>query len=48
MARNIVFLNFMAMGMTGIAQMVLVTLIVKQVRFTQGSACVAHASHVTQ
>ena len=48
MARNIVFLNFMAMGMTGIAKMVLVTLIVKLARFTKVSACVAHASHVTQ
>jgi hypothetical protein len=48
MTRNTVFLNFMAVGMTGIAKMVLVTLIVKQARFTKGSAGVAHASHVTQ
>ncbi len=48
MARNIVFLNFIAMGMTGIAKMVLITLIVKQARITKGSAGVAHASHVTQ
>ena len=48
MARNIVFLKFMAVGMTGIAKMVFVTLIVKLARFTKGSAGVAHASHVTQ
>jgi hypothetical protein len=36
------------MGMTGIAQMVLVTLIVKLARFTKGSSGVAHASHVSQ
>ena len=48
MARNTVFLKFMAVGMTGIAKMVLVTLIVKLARFRQGSAGVAHAFHVTQ
>ena len=48
MARNLVFLNLMAVGMTGIAKMVLVTLIAKLARFTKVSAGVAHASHVTQ
>ena len=31
-----------------LAQMVLVTLVVKLARFTQGSACVFDPSHVTQ